>query len=166
MKTLLRWAGAIALVLLPSLAVAQSGTSVQFPAGWAPGTSVCVKQVNGTCLPVSVDNPLPVTGASGGSASAGATSATTASVPATTAPTSLLAANTNRAGASITNDSTAIMYVLVGTGTVSATNYTFAVDGKSTVGGQIDLPAWAAQLAVSAVWASANGAARVTAGVR
>ena len=95
-----------------------------------------------------------------------ATAAATTSVAAAVTPVSLLAADTNRAGASITNDSTAIMYALVGTGTASSTNYTFAVDGKTTVGGQIDLPSWAVPLAVTAVWASATGSARVTAGVR
>jgi hypothetical protein len=66
MKTMLRWAGAIALALMPLAAFAQSvGSSVQFPAGWAPGTSICVKQVDGTCVPVSAANPLPTSGAGG-----------------------------------------------------------------------------------------------------
>lgn len=38
---------------------AQTGSSVQFPAGWAPSTSVCVKQVDGSCIPVSASIPLP-----------------------------------------------------------------------------------------------------------
>ncbi|MFZ2996815.1 hypothetical protein [Sphingobium sp.] len=64
-----RWAGAMALALMlsPCASVAQSvGTSVQAPAGWAPMQAPCVQQVNGTCLPVSATNPLPVTGGGGG----------------------------------------------------------------------------------------------------
>ncbi|MDE0879995.1 MAG: hypothetical protein OSB00_15240 [Sphingomonas bacterium] len=66
MTTLLRWASAIALALIPAFASAQTGTSIQFPAGWAPGTSICVKQPDGSCSPVSSANPLPVTGGAGG----------------------------------------------------------------------------------------------------
>ncbi|WP_380787225.1 hypothetical protein [Sphingomonas sp. R86521] len=70
MNNLLRWACAAAYVLLPSLASAQSvGSSVIFPSGWAPGQSVCVKQVDGTCVPVSAANPLPVSGGGGGGSS-------------------------------------------------------------------------------------------------
>lgn len=58
---------ALALTALASPCLAQStGSSVQFPAGYAPGYSICVKQTNGTCVPVSNDNPLPVTGGTGG----------------------------------------------------------------------------------------------------
>lgn len=53
------------LLLLASLlaapAAAQPGSWVQFPNGWAPGTSPCTKQVDGTCVPVSAAAPLPVT---------------------------------------------------------------------------------------------------------
>ena len=62
MKNLLRWVGAIALASMPSVALAQTGTSVQFPAGWAPGTAVCVKQGDGSCSPVSATTPLPTGG--------------------------------------------------------------------------------------------------------
>lgn len=65
MNLLLR-AGAMALAFLPSMASAQTGTSVQFPAGWAPSTSICVKQGDGTCAPVSTTNPMPVSGGTGG----------------------------------------------------------------------------------------------------
>ncbi len=60
MKTMLRWAGAIALALSPAPAIAQAaGSSVQFPAGYATGNSPCVKLADGSCAPVSQANPLP-----------------------------------------------------------------------------------------------------------
>lgn len=61
MKTLLRWAGAIALALSPAPVLAQAaGSSVQFPAGYATGNSPCVKLADGSCAPVSLSNPLPI----------------------------------------------------------------------------------------------------------
>ncbi|KQO13294.1 hypothetical protein [Sphingomonas sp. Leaf242] len=60
MKTFLRWAGVITLALSPAHALAQAGSSVQFPAGYASGTSPCVKLADGTCAPVSPTNPLPI----------------------------------------------------------------------------------------------------------
>lgn len=68
--TIIRWARALALALMlcaPGMALAQiEGSSVQFPAGYAPSQSICTKQANGKCVPVSADNPLPVTGGGGG----------------------------------------------------------------------------------------------------
>ena len=49
-----------ALALLAAPAAAQVGSGVFFPAGPAPGSSPCVKQADGTCVPVSATNPLPV----------------------------------------------------------------------------------------------------------
>lgn len=91
-----------------------------------------------------------------------AATATHSDVTAAAATTPILAANTNRLpGSTITNDSTAIMYVLLGSGTVSATNYTVAIDGKTTVPGVYFLPdGWTG--AVQGIWASATGTARVT----
>ncbi|WP_416463945.1 hypothetical protein [Sphingomonas sp. VDB2] len=70
--TIIRLACALALALILSPAMAQTtGSSVQAPAGYAPMQAPCVKQVDGTCVPVSATAPLPVTASSGGS---GATS--------------------------------------------------------------------------------------------
>lgn len=64
---LLALLGAMACACTPAALAAQStGSSVQFPTAWAPGMSPCVQQANGTCLPVSASNPLPVTGGTGG----------------------------------------------------------------------------------------------------
>lgn len=74
MKFLSYLAGAMSLALATCAApvLAQNGSSVQFPAGWAPGQSICVKQPDKTCVPVSADNPLPVTGGGGGAGDASA----------------------------------------------------------------------------------------------
>ena len=57
---LLALLAALACALLPSAALAQStGSSVQFPSGWAPGQAPCVRQGDGTCVPVSAAAPLP-----------------------------------------------------------------------------------------------------------
>jgi hypothetical protein len=93
MKNLLRWAGAIALVLMPSAALAQAGSSIQFPAGWAPGTSICVKQSNGTCAPVAADNPLPT--------AAGVATATSTALTGTATTTSTVGPFTPNLGRAI-----------------------------------------------------------------
>jgi hypothetical protein len=66
MNTLLLRAGVLAFALSAiGAAEAQSvGSSVIFPSGWAPGQSVCVKQADGTCVPVGPGTPLPVRGGS------------------------------------------------------------------------------------------------------
>lgn len=59
---LLRWAGAVALALLSSLALpaaAQTASSIQAPAGYAPMQAPCVRQADGTCVPVSTTAPMP-----------------------------------------------------------------------------------------------------------
>jgi len=63
--TIFRMVGAIALALFcaPSGVLAQTtAASVQAPAGYAPMQATCVKQVDGTCAPVSATAPLPTTG--------------------------------------------------------------------------------------------------------
>jgi len=72
--TILRWVGALALALLLAPCVeAQTASSVQAPAGYAPMQAPCVKQTDGTCVPVSAANPLPVTGGGGGGSAPSAT---------------------------------------------------------------------------------------------
>lgn len=63
--TFLRMAGAMALALLCAQGGAMAQTtaaSVQAPAGYAPMQATCVKQLDGTCSPVSATAPLPTTG--------------------------------------------------------------------------------------------------------
>jgi hypothetical protein len=68
----------------------------------------------------------------------------------------LLAANTAREGATIFNDSTAVLYVKLGT-TASATSFTV----KMSAGGYYEVPFGYAGN-IDGIWSAANGYARVT----
>ena len=71
----------------------------------------------------------------------------------------LLAANTNRKGALIYNESTAVLYLgLCPVASVSTTNYTLQI----AAGGYYELPAPVYTGELSGVWAAANGSARIT----
>lgn len=86
--------------------------------------------------------------------------ATPANVSASATAVTLLAANTARkAGSSIVNDSTAILYIKLGS-SASATDFWKAIDGKTTIPGDLDLPPGYLGI-VTGIWASATGAARV-----
>ena len=83
-------------------------------------------------------------------------------VAAAVADTAILAANADRLpGSRVTNDSTAILYLVLGSGAASATNFTVAIDGKTTVPGSFELPTGYTG-AVRGYWASATGNARIT----
>lgn len=90
-----------------------------------------------------------------------ATTATLSNVSGSASSVTLLASNSARLGGSIVNDSTAILYILLGAGTASTTNYSYVLDGKTTVGGMFEIPpGFTAQ--ITGIWASATGTARVT----
>lgn len=76
---------------------------------------------------------------------------------ATTGDAQLLALNANRRGASVFNDSTAILYLLLADAVATNDNYSVQVEA----GGYYELPAGYTGK-VKATWANANGAARVT----
>lgn len=81
------------------------------------------------------------------------------SVAAATSSTQLLPANMDRVHASVFNNSTAVLYLLWGTGTASPTNFTL----KIPPAGFYELPRVAPFVGVvQGVWAAANGAALVT----
>lgn len=82
------------------------------------------------------------------------------SVTSATGATTLKAANANRVGLIVANDSTAILYVLFGAGTPSATNYSFMIPAKGTT--PVDRPITGYTGLVQGAWASANGFAMVT----
>jgi hypothetical protein len=84
-------------------------------------------------------------------------STVTAVTSTTTNGTTLQAANTSRVGLYIFNDSTAILYVKLGTG-ATPTDWTIRI----AAGGFYELPVPYYRGAVSGVWATANGFARVT----
>lgn len=95
-----------------------------------------------------------VDAASDGAADSGATT----SVASTTSATTLKAANTARIGLTIFNDDANDLYVLLGTGTVSATVYTV----KLVEGAYYETPYGFTGI-VTGVWAGdGSGSARVT----
>ncbi len=92
-----------------------------------------------------------------------ALNSTVASVSDTATSTALLAANSERKGASIYNDSTEILYVLLGAGTASSSNYSVQIPFE----GYFEVPrmgtggTYAGE--INGVWASdASGAARIS----
>lgn len=101
---------------------------------------------------VSSANPLPVNQKK-------SATATTSQVADTNSSTTLLASNANRLGATIFNDSSALLYVLLGSGTASATNYT----AKLYSNGYYECPAlYTGQ--INGIWATdpGDGGAKVT----
>jgi len=116
-----------------------------------------------TTVGVSAANPLPVSAASASPlnvvavpSSAGATTSVASSATAVT----LKAVNANRKKISIANDSTAILYVLLGAGTVSTTVYSFALAAKSGVAFDRVIEGYTG--IITGIWASANGFATIT----
>ena len=119
--------------------------------------------------PVTLMVPDPVTGVEklvGSTAAPFATQESPASGGVTTSVTSvttvatLKAANTARKSLIVNNDSTSILYILLGTGTVSATNYTYSIAAKGAVAGQVVISGFTG--AVTGTWSAANGFATVT----
>lgn len=107
-------------------------------------------------------NAIRVTQAPG-STSAGlqgnASTSTPTNVSSSASSVTILAANTSRKGASIFNDSTQILYLLRGgNGVASTTNYSTQIPPNSLY----ELPAPVTTALLTGIWASANGAARVT----
>lgn len=86
-----------------------------------------------------------------------ADTATLASVASSATSVVLRAANAGRKGLIIFNESTSLLYVALAA-TASATAYTWQVPA----GGYLELPRPAYTGAISGIWASANGFARVT----
>lgn len=125
--------------------------SVALPAN----QSVNAAQINGV-------TPLMGAGSTGTGAlrttESGSPTGTQSSVAGTvTADTTILASNAARMGAAVYNDSTAVLTLLVGAGTQSATVFTL----KIAAGGYYEVPfKFTGRLAGN--WASATGSARVT----
>ena len=83
--------------------------------------------------------------------------ATQTSVAGATSSTSLLASNAARLGATVYNDSTAILYLLLGSGTASTSAYSVQLGP----GAYYEVP-FGYRGAIKAIWSAANGAAKVT----
>jgi hypothetical protein len=107
---------------------------------------------DGTETVVSQSSPLPV-------APPTCTTPTVTQVGDAAASTSLLAANANRLGASICNISTSAVYILAGSGTASASNFTVFLAAN---GGYWEVP-FGYTGAIKGIWVTdAGGSALVT----
>lgn len=89
-----------------------------------------------------------------------ASAGSTITVPSSVSIVPLRASNPTRKALVINNDSTAILYVLLGTGIVTPTFYTYAIPPKGTVPAGVSITGFTG--AVSGVWSAANGGAYVT----
>lgn len=86
------------------------------------------------------------------------TAGTQSSVAASASSVTILAANAARKGATIYNDSSVVLYLLLTTGTASATAFTIKLAAdESFVLGNGDYTG-----IIKGIWASATGSARVT----
>jgi hypothetical protein len=86
-----------------------------------------------------------------------ASTATVSTVAGTTASGTILASNANRLGAALYNDSTAPLYLVVGTAAASSTSFSIAVAGSA----YFELPFNYTGVLMGA-WAANAGSARVT----
>lgn len=86
-----------------------------------------------------------------------ADSATTSNVNSSATSVTLLAANPGRVSAYVFNDSTQVLYLKFGA-TASSTSYTVQI----AAGGYYEFPMPIYTGIVDGIWASANGAARIT----
>lgn len=90
-----------------------------------------------------------------------AATATLSNVAASATSVTILAANTARIGATVTNDSSALIYIKFGT-TASTTSYTVVLAGAASAPfSYYEVPAGYTGR-IDAIWASATGNARVT----
>jgi hypothetical protein len=99
-----------------------------------------------------------ITGAVAVSAMPASATATLANVAGSASSVTVLAANTERKGVVIHNDSTAILYLKFGT-TASATSFSYKLNGGETF--ESAMPVVYTGI-ITGIWASATGAARVT----
>lgn len=107
-------------------------------------------------------NALVVIGAAGGAGNPAGDGAvntgTTTSVASQATAITILAANSARFGASVSNDDANVLYLLLGAGTVSATVYTVQVPA----GGYYEVPYGFTGI-LTGLWAAdGSGSARVT----
>lgn len=100
---------------------------------------------------VTPTTPIPVT-PSGGTSSTG----TLSNVSGSASSVTLLASNTSRLGATIYNDSSAILYIKLNSGAATTTSFTY----KAMPEAYYEVP-FGYTGAITGIWASATGAARV-----
>lgn len=97
-------------------------------------TQITFVAADGTARAVSSTYPLPTTAGGGGGNPAGdgaVNTGTSTQVASQATAITILAANTARYGATVYNDDANALYLLLGTGTVSATVYTVLIPSGS-----------------------------------
>lgn len=117
-------------------------------AGYVDGLEGLITSTNTKLDTLHTDQAAPATGAQ-------------TSVASSASDGTILASNVSRKGATIFNDSTALLYLLFASGTSSATNYSVQVPA----GTQYTLDLFKGGVytgVIKGIWASANGNARVT----
>ena len=141
--------GAAGHVQRVKLAIATDGSATLIPADATDGMLVNLGANNDvTVTSGAVTSTVPV-----------ASTATLANITAATASTTLQAANSNRLGLVIYNDSTSVMYMKFGS-TASSTSFTHQLQA-----GEVwELATGGCRYTgiVTGIWVSATGAARVT----
>lgn len=120
---------------------------------------VVAKEPTGYNDPVAQASRVTLVNSAGTSTAGTSTSATgvTTSVASSATAVTLSAADTNRVGLTLFNDSTQVLYVLLGAGTASTSVYTVQLGA----GGYYEMPFRFTGI-VTGLWASANGNARIT----
>jgi hypothetical protein len=116
-------------------------------------------QLRASAVPVSgtfFQATQPVSGTVTTNASRAGTGTATSVASTVTTNTTILAANAARFGASIYNESTAVLFLLLGAGTESATVYTL----QMAAGSYYETPFGFTGI-IKGHWASANGSARI-----
>lgn len=142
----------------------QTASSTSNVAGSSNIASVSMAQLDDTSptsitennfgnLRISADRSLLVTERS--------TTPTQTSVAASASSVSLLAANNSRKGATITNDSSAVLYLKLGS-TASTTSYTTTLAGNASAPFAYYEVPFGYVGAIDGIWASATGNARIT----
>lgn len=121
------------------------------------GTNANPVQVGDGGSSITVDGAVTVSGTVAANESQPSTASRT-SVAGSASSVTIIAANVNRKGLIVYNDSTAILYLALGTGPATSTDFSYKMFPEDCF--EIPFPACTAILV--GIWASATGAARVT----
>lgn len=144
---------------IAKLAVSADGDRTLVPATAADGLLVEVSNPTGTGLTDAELRATPVAVSGTISTGAGPTVATRSAVADSASDTLILAANAARKNFSVTNDSTAVLYLAPGTAAASLTDYSVQIP---TAGFYSDDQGYTGE--VRGIWATdpGTGAARIT----
>ncbi len=114
-----------------------------------PNSSINNAQVSGTAISVNAGNRDAGTQRY---IEAGNSTSTVTQVASSASDVSILAANANKKGTIFFNDSTAILYLLYGTGTASLTNYSVQIPAKALFEDPLHYTG-----GFHGIWSAANG---------